>query len=170
MNFVYGLLTPFNSGYIYGTTLAMTTSNQACLISPLLTLVDTGATALLYGASAELASRFIFPEKAQYLLSGVLLVSSAYRAYTFFKNTRTNKIRGYCCPQHEQEDAQENTQENTKEDVQEDSKDNIQCECVDNKEQCVDNKEESTQTPVALSDEYIEAEESVVFSTMEEVD
>ena len=158
MNFVSGLLNPFNCGYIYGTTLAMTTNNRSYLNSPLLTLVDAGATAILYGASSDLVSRFIFTEKAQYLMSGVLLATSAYRVYKFVKNMRSNKIDSYCPASHEREDSSEDSSEDIREDSREDNgqkcADNIDCECMVNN---------GTLTNGCI-DKLVE------FSTMEEVD
>ena len=93
MNFIPQLFNPFAVGYIYGTSIALTKNGIDTNIteSPIITTIDGATSACIYGLSADFASKVIFPEKARYAISGVLIAVAGYNLYKFMKKKYSKK-------------------------------------------------------------------------------
>lgn len=134
MNFIPLLFNPFTSGYIYGTSIALTKDgiDKNITESPLITTIDIATTGCIYGLSAELGSKVIFPEKAKYAMSGVLIAVAGYKLYKFMKNKYSKKLDDI---EHEKQTREDNENNEENED-NEDNEENDKVYCTDGIKHC----------------------------------
>ena len=136
MNFIPQLFNPFTSGYFYGTSIALTKNgiDKNITESPLITTIDIATTGCIYGLSADLASKVIFPEKAKYAMSGVLIAVAGYKLYKFIKKKYSKKLDDDIHEKEIHEENEENKENNKVYDTNAAKyckhSDVILCECI----------------------------------------